>query len=114
MPSLAYSFAHRPLLLLAAIAPHLSLEKLQSALFLTMADQDDTGWVRAEFTPMRPALTYPTFQWQTITLAFISDAYSDCLHQAEIAIARLAQPPNNSLASANLSSPFLAMAPNLP
>jgi hypothetical protein len=74
VPSLSESFPQRPLILLAAVAPSLSLSQLQDSL-------NDWQPVSAETT------AYPTFTFKGITLLIISDAYSDCLHEAEIAIA---------------------------
>ncbi|MFK8184093.1 MAG: lipid-A-disaccharide synthase-related protein [Phormidesmis sp.] len=73
LPSLKKSFPTRPLILLGAIAPSLSPQKLQTALPNTWATQSTAP--------------YPTFTHQNITLLLINNAYSDCLHQADIAIA---------------------------
>jgi hypothetical protein len=72
VPSLTQSFPQRPLILLGAIAPSLSLSKLQASL---------SDWQAVSAEP------YPTFTFKGITLLLITDAYNDCLHEAEIAIA---------------------------
>ncbi len=74
VPSLITTFPHRPLILLAAIAPTLSTTRLQSAI--------STSWVPTDLSP-----TYPTYLRQDVALLLINDAYNDCLHEAEIAIA---------------------------
>jgi hypothetical protein len=74
IPSLTQSFPQRPLILLGAIAPSLSLPRLQSHLSNWQAVSVETA-------------SYPTFTFKGITLLLITDAYSDCLHEAEIAIA---------------------------
>jgi hypothetical protein len=71
IPSLIQSFPQRPLILLGAIAPSLSLDQLQ-------ANLSDWQAISAK---------YPTFTFKGITLLLVTDAYSDCLHEAEIAIA---------------------------
>lgn len=71
VPGLVATFGDRPLILLAAIAPSLSLKKLQACL---------SDW------PVTPGL-YPTYTCQNVTILLISDAYSDCLDRADIAIA---------------------------
>ncbi|WP_121970938.1 lipid-A-disaccharide synthase-related protein [Leptolyngbya sp. BC1307] len=71
LPGLIAAFGDRPLTLLAAIAPSLSLHKLQAYL---------SDW---QFIPG----AYPAYTRQTATIVLISDAYNDCLDQAEIAIA---------------------------
>ncbi len=71
VPSLSAAFANRPLILLAAIAPSLSVEKLQASLSIWKSHSG----------------SYPTFTHQNITLLLITDAYADCLEQSEIAIA---------------------------
>ncbi|MGB3296270.1 MAG: lipid-A-disaccharide synthase-related protein [Phormidesmis sp.] len=76
IPGLSQALPNRPLILLAAITPSLSIEKLQVSL---------SGW-------QSHAGLYPTFTYQTatrlpITLMLIADAYADCLDQSEIAIA---------------------------
>ncbi len=71
LPGLTAAFGDRPLTLLAAVAPSLSLTKLQACL---------SDWQSIPGA-------YPTYTRQTATIVFISDAYSDCLDQAEIAIA---------------------------
>ncbi|MGC1310479.1 MAG: lipid-A-disaccharide synthase-related protein [Phormidesmis sp.] len=71
VPSLTQALPRRPLILLAAIASSLSLKKLQAPL---------SSW------QLQPG-SYPIFTQQSVTLLLVNDAYSDCLHQAEIAIA---------------------------
>lgn len=71
IPGLMAAFPNRPLILLAAIAPSLSTEKLQASL---------STW-QAQSGP------YPTFTHQNMTLLLIADAYGDCLEQSEIVIA---------------------------
>lgn len=71
LPSLSAAFPHRALVLLGAIAPSLSLKKLQA---------DLSDWTST-------AAAYPTFTTQNMTLHLITDAYNDCLHAADIAIA---------------------------
>ncbi len=71
VPGLVAAFGDRPLRLLAAIAPSLSLKKLQACLSTWQAT---------------PGL-YPTYTRQNVTILLISDAYSDCLARAEVAIA---------------------------
>jgi hypothetical protein len=71
IPSLIRSFPQRPLILLGVIAPSLSLDQLQASL-------SDWQAISAE---------YPAFTFKSITLLLVADAYSDCLHEAEIAIA---------------------------
>ena len=78
LPSLARSFPNRPLILLGAIAPSLSLEKLQAPLA--------TDWKPTQISD-QISTQYPTYTHQNITLVLINNAYSDCLHEAEIAIA---------------------------
>ena len=73
IPSLSKTFPHRTLILLAAIAPSLSLETLQSHLA--------SDWERVREHP------YPTYKRQNATLLLVSDAYSDCLQESQIAIA---------------------------
>ncbi len=74
VPSLTQSFPQRPLILLGAIAPSLSLDQLQANLSDWQQTSTDTD-------------PYPTFTFKGITLLLITDAYNDCLHEAEIAIA---------------------------
>lgn len=71
LPGLIAAFGDRPLTLLAAIAPGLSLKKLQA---------DLSDW---QSIPN----AHPTYTRQTATVVLISDAYNDCLDRAEIAIA---------------------------
>ncbi len=71
LPGLIAAFGDRPLTLLAAIAPSLSQKKLQAYL---------SDWQSIPGT-------YPAYARQTATIVLISDAYNDCLDQAEIAIA---------------------------
>ena len=73
IPSLSKTFPHRTLILLAAIAPALSLETLQTYL---AAD-----WESVQDRP------YPTYKNQNVTLLLVNDAYSDCLQESQIAIA---------------------------
>ncbi|KPQ36869.1 MAG: hypothetical protein HLUCCA11_05085 [Phormidesmis priestleyi Ana] len=72
-PSLSHSFPYRPLILLAAIAPSLSLTQLQTRL--------------SDWHPVPTARPYLTFTQGNLTLLIITDAYSDCLHEADLAIA---------------------------
>jgi len=74
IPSLLKSFPTRPLILLAAIAPSLSSEALLAPLPKT-------------WQPTQISSNYPTFSYKNVTLALINDAYSDCLHSSDIAIA---------------------------
>ncbi|MGI8934775.1 MAG: lipid-A-disaccharide synthase-related protein [Phormidesmis sp.] len=71
LPGLIAAFGDRPLTLLAAIAPSLSLHKLQAYL---------SDWQSIPGA-------YPAHTCQTATIVLISDAYNDCLDQAEVAIA---------------------------
>lgn len=71
LPGLVAAFGNRPLTLLAAVAPNLSLKKLQACL---------SDWRSVPGA-------YPAYTRQTATIVLISDAYNDCLNQAEIAIA---------------------------
>ena len=73
-PSLMTTFPNRPLILLAAIAPNLSTAQLQSSI--------SSSWVPTDLSP-----TYPTFIRQDVALLLINNAYNDCLHEAEMAIA---------------------------
>ncbi len=75
-PGLTEIFRHRPLILLAAIAPSLSLQTLQTPL-------------TPHWQPVPPSATnpYPTYTHQNLTLLLINDAYSDCLHRGDLAIA---------------------------
>ncbi len=75
VPDLIATFSNRPLILLAAITPSLSLNRFQSAL--------SSSWV----TTTDFSSTYPTFTRQNVALLLINDAYNDCLHEAEVAIA---------------------------
>ncbi|EDX85153.1 hypothetical protein S7335_2852 [Synechococcus sp. PCC 7335] len=71
LPSLARTFPHRSLTLLGAIAPTLSQAKLIASL--------PHGWVPIDSTQS-------IYRNQNITL-LLTNAYNDCLHKAEIAIA---------------------------
>lgn len=71
LPGLIAAFGDRPLTLLAAIAPSLSLHKLRACL---------SDWQAIPGA-------YPAYTRQNATIVLISDAYNDCLDQAEIAIA---------------------------
>jgi uncharacterized protein (TIGR03492 family) len=71
VPSLSAAVGSRSLILLAAIAPSLSLEELQRSL---------GSW---QSIPS----AYPTYRYQNVTLLLVADAYSDCLNEAEMAIA---------------------------
>ncbi|MDA0672279.1 MAG: lipid-A-disaccharide synthase-related protein [Cyanobacteria bacterium] len=68
------AFAPRPLQFLGAIAPSLDLGELAAIL-------QGAGWVPGEQTP------YPTYRQGQATLLLTQDAYGDCLHQADCAIA---------------------------
>lgn len=72
VPGLVQAFHRRPLTLLAAIAPDLSLEAFQRQL---------SGW--------QPLATEPywVFRDRNVTLALIPDAYAACLDQTVAAIA---------------------------
>ena len=72
--SLCDTFWRRALIFLAAIAPSLSMEPLQSRL-------KDAGWTLKGQEP------YLTYGKQNASLLLVSDAYSDCLHAARVAIA---------------------------
>ena len=74
IPSLTKRFPCRPLILLAAIAPSLSLTRLQASL---------STWQSVSLA----GCDCPAFRVEGVTLLLVTDAYSDCLHQAEIAIA---------------------------
>lgn len=74
MPGLFETFRHRALIFLSAIAPSLSSERLQAALV-------DSGWIIETDSP------YPTYKQENATLLLISDAYGDCLQEAQTAIA---------------------------
>lgn len=74
IPGLISTFPNRPLILLAALTPSLDPEKFQAAL--------TESWTTTPFSP-----AYRTFARQNVALLFITDAYNDCLHEAEIAIA---------------------------
>ena len=76
IPSLSQAFSNRSLILLGAIAPSLSHPKLTNPL----TNSHNDTW-----TPL-PA-PYPTFSQKNVTLSLINNAYSDCLHESEIAIA---------------------------
>ncbi|MEO0533950.1 MAG: lipid-A-disaccharide synthase-related protein [Cyanobacteria bacterium P01_A01_bin.123] len=74
--------ATQPLRFLAAITPSLDLRAFESCLA-------QAGWQPAN-TPL-PVLhegeTYVTYTREAAVLALISDAYADCLHQANLGIA---------------------------
>lgn len=74
IPNLTNCFPYRPLILLGAIAPSLSLSQLQTSL---------SNWQSTD----EAGCPYPIFRVKGVTLLLVTDAYSDCLHQAEIAIA---------------------------
>ena len=74
IPSLLETFRYRTLIFLSAIAPSLSLERLQAALA-------NAGWTE------EGDRSYPTYKKQNATLLLVGDAYSDCLQEAQIAIA---------------------------
>ena len=74
VPGLGQTFRHRALILLAAIAPTLSLEKLQSRL-------GASGWTLAGESP------YCTYRRGNATLLLVNNAYGDCLQESQIAIA---------------------------
>ncbi|MBE9060755.1 lipid-A-disaccharide synthase-related protein [cf. Phormidesmis sp. LEGE 11477] len=71
LPSLIKALPYRTLVLLGAIAPSLSHQKLIDSL--------PTEWTVTDSTPV-------TYQHQNATL-LLTSAYSDCLHTADIAIA---------------------------
>lgn len=71
LPGLIESFPNRTLVLLGAIAPSLSQQKLTAPL--------STDWTAIDGAQA-------TYQNQNATL-LLSNAYNDCLHRAEIAIA---------------------------
>ena len=72
IPGLMRAFADRKIVLLAAIAPSLSIDTLKAAL-------PTEHWLTG--------VPYATYQRQNLTLHLIPDAYSDCLHLARAAIA---------------------------
>ncbi len=71
LPGLIEAFPDKHIILLGAIAPSLSPDKLPATA---------NTWTHQS----KP---YSTFTHQNVTLLLISDAYNDCLHQADIAIA---------------------------
>ncbi|MEL6352467.1 MAG: lipid-A-disaccharide synthase-related protein [Cyanobacteria bacterium J06627_28] len=71
LPGLIAAFPDRHIVLLGAIAPTLSPDKLPATA---------NTW-------QHQSKPYSTFTHQNVTLLLISDAYNDCLHQADIAIA---------------------------
>ncbi|MEL7354405.1 MAG: lipid-A-disaccharide synthase-related protein [Cyanobacteria bacterium J06560_5] len=71
LPGLIAAFPDRHIVLLGAIAPNLSPDKLPATA---------NTW-------QHQSKPYSTFTHQNVTLLLISDAYNDCLHQADIAIA---------------------------
>lgn len=71
---LCQTFRHRALILLAAIAPTLPLEDLQSRL-------SASDWTLENESP------YLTYRRQNATLLLVNDAYGDCLQESQIAIA---------------------------
>ncbi len=71
LPGLSKAFPDRALVLIGAIAPNLSQQKLISAL-------------PPEWIPTDQNKSIYSYQNATLTL---SDAFNDCLHQAEVAIA---------------------------
>ncbi|MGB7247560.1 MAG: lipid-A-disaccharide synthase-related protein [Phormidesmis sp.] len=76
IPSVVKAVFPRPLVLLAAISPSLSSDRLQ----MSLADwQLKSGRYESG--------RYPMYTRQNATLWLISDAYNDCLHQSDIAIA---------------------------
>lgn len=75
VPGLAAAFPNRSLILLGAIAPSLSLERLE-------ADALAAGLIAA-----RQQQPYPICTYQNVTLVLTNDAYTDCLAEAEVAIA---------------------------
>ncbi len=82
VPSLVETFADRPLVLLAAIAPSLSLDFLISELLTGTPE----NWVQTNPSSVSH-LAYPVYTYKKAMLVLTTDAYSDCLHEAEIAIA---------------------------
>lgn len=73
MPSLADSFSPRALVMLAAIAPNLQIERFKAAF--------SAAWKSSHIA------SYPIFTYRNITIALTNDAYNDCLHESEAAIA---------------------------
>ncbi|MEL6777893.1 MAG: lipid-A-disaccharide synthase-related protein, partial [Cyanobacteria bacterium J06597_16] len=71
LPSLVDTFPAKSIILLGAIAPSLSPDKLPA---------NPNTWTH-QSTP------YSTFTHQNVTLLLIQDAYNDCLQAADIAIA---------------------------
>ncbi|MEL6815875.1 MAG: lipid-A-disaccharide synthase-related protein [Cyanobacteria bacterium J06598_3] len=71
LPGLIEAFSDKHIVLLGAIAPSLSPDKLPAT---------PNTWTHQS----KP---YSTFTHQNVTLLLISDAYNDCLYQADIAIA---------------------------
>ncbi|MEM6448968.1 MAG: lipid-A-disaccharide synthase-related protein [Cyanobacteria bacterium P01_D01_bin.105] len=78
IPSLVTHFPHRSVILLAAIAPSLSLQVLQSPL---------QEHFQGQWEKPTSEMPYSTFTYENVTLVLVNNAYSDCLHQADIAIA---------------------------
>ena len=85
IPSLIEHFPNRPLILLGAIAPSLSTTKLSTPLL--QANWSKTDWSKTDRSTPAFAQPYPVFTHQNVTLLLVDDAYSDCLHQADLAIA---------------------------
>jgi uncharacterized protein (TIGR03492 family) len=73
LPSLQRQFPHRHIRLLAAIAPSLNLAAFKDPLIV------------AEWTPVPHR--YPTFSRDDMTLTLTQDAFPECLHLADCAIA---------------------------
>jgi len=72
-PSLQQQFPHRHIRLLAAIAPSLNLAVFKDPL------------MASEWTPVPHR--YPTFSRDNVTLTLTQDAFPECLHLADCAIA---------------------------
>ncbi|MEO0646374.1 MAG: lipid-A-disaccharide synthase-related protein [Cyanobacteria bacterium J06650_10] len=86
IPSLAAALPDHLIVLLGAIAPTLTLEKLPFPLAL-----DNSPWTQVtlplSFSTNSPDPTCLAYSCQNITLIPIQGAYKDCLHEANIAIA---------------------------
>ena len=82
IPSLAAALPDHLIVLLGAIAPTLSLEKLPFPLAL-----DNHPWAQVTLPSLPASLNCLAYSSQNITLIPIQGAYNDCLHEADIAIA---------------------------
>lgn len=78
----AWAKTDKPVSFLAAIAPSVATETLESALL-------QQGWQRAKTSLENPhrAGPYPTYALGKLKLALVSDAYPACLHQADLGVA---------------------------